>query len=272
MTMERPDRSTRPHFWGRALVRRPGDDLTMGITTSPGVAVNLSAARAQHRAYVQALIDSGVEVTELPPLVGFPDAPFVEDTAVVTPRGAVITRPGAKARFGEQDSVRPALAQWLPTVELAAADVDACLDGGDVLRVDDRFIIGISSRTNQRGAECLAARLAAWGYTPVITEVRSGLHLKSLLTYLGRGVLLRAPGAVTVPELAGYDVIDVTTGDAHGANAVALTMRVLLAAGHPETAAAIRSRGFFVTELDMSEFRKLDGGLTCLSLLLPSNC
>jgi dimethylargininase len=185
----------------------------------------------------------------------------------VTERGAIVTRPGAPSRRGEVDVIESALRGLFPDIPRIRAP--GTLDGGDVCEADGHFLIGLSARTNGEGAEELAARLAALGYRADVTDIRASrslLHLKTGIAWLGDGRMLATADVPREPALAAYEIIDVPDEERYAANALRVNDRVLIAAGYPRTRAAIEALGFDVMALDLSEFRKLDGGLSCLSL------
>lgn len=196
-----------------------------------------------------------------------PDGTFVEDTAVVAARVAVATRPGAPTRAGEVGAVATALRQIRPELETMAAP--GTLDGGDVCQVEEHFLIGVSQRTNEAGAKQLAAILARHGYSSSLIDIRDHktlLHLKSGIAYLGeRRFTVSADAAgLGIPE--GYESIVVEEREAYAANCVRVNDSVLLAAGYPRLAARLDDLGYTVRPLEVSEFQKMDGGLSCLSI------
>jgi dimethylargininase len=247
----------------RAIVRRPGLDLASGLTTSTGSPPDVELALAQHRAYVDLLVAAGVEVTELEPLVGFPDAYFVEDVAVMLDDSAVVTRPGAAERRGEEEAIAPVLATIMPIVRI---DEPATVDGGDVLRLGEHFLIGVSDRTNEEGAAQLAAILAARGLASSAMAVGAGLHLKSSAAALDETTLLLTSEYAKRPELAAWDKVVVEPGEEAAANVIILGGRVVMAAGFAATRRRLEAAGRQVVELDVSEARAMDGGLSCMSL------
>ncbi|HZX65201.1 MAG TPA: arginine deiminase family protein, partial [Myxococcales bacterium] len=171
----------------RAVLRRPGPDFAEGITTASLGAPDYSLLLAQHAAYADALRSLGLAVEVLDALPGFPDAYFVEDVAVVVPDLAVIARPGAPSRLGEEEGIDEVLA-WHR--EIARIEAPGTLDGGDVLVADRHVFVGLSARTNREGAEQLARRLAPHGYRVTTVPVSSGLHLKSGVSWLGARTML----------------------------------------------------------------------------------
>lgn len=251
----------------RALVRPPASTFADGLTTAGLGAPDLPLALAQHEAYVKALEACGLSVTRLPADDRFPDSTFVEDTAVLARGLAVLCRPGAPSRAGEVEAIRTALKSFFPSP--VAIEAPGTVDGGDVCEAGDHVFVGVSERTNEAGGRQLAAHLATCGLETTLVDVRGIpglLHLKSGIAWLGGRTLALARPFAGRPEFAGWDVLDVPTGEEYAANAVLVNGRVLVATGYPRFAAAVDALGLPVVALDMSEFRKLDGGLSCLSL------
>lgn len=246
-----------------AVVRRPGPDFAFGITSANLGAPDYELLLRQHQEYVDILIKLGLLVRELPALASFPDACFVEDTAVVTADVAVISRPGAAARRGEELAMQPELARCLPTRQIQPPGT---LDGGDVLQLGTHFFIGLSERTNRSGAEQLGRILQQYGciWTPV--PVSAGLHLKSSVNGLGADTLLVTAAFAGRPEFDGYEQIIVPAGEEHAANTLWINDSLLIPAGAPKTRLKLQRLGLPLIELDVSEVRKMDGGLTCMSL------
>ena len=254
------------HFT-QALLRLPGDNFAQGLTQSGEGAPDAALALVQHRHYCQALEAAGLAITLLPADPRHPDGCFVEDTALLTARGAILTRPGAPSRRGEVDAIEAALSHAWP--ELARIEAPGTVDAGDVCEADGHFLIGLSARTNEAGAAQLAGFLGDLGYRADLLDIRGNralLHLKSGIAYLGEGRLLTTADFPRHPALAAYERIDVPVAERYAANALCVNDRVLVAAGYPATLAVVESLGFEAVALEMSEFRKLDGGLSCLSL------
>ena len=250
-----------------ALLRLPGENFAAGLTQAGEGAPDPALALEQHQRYCEALADCGLSLTVLPADPRHPDGCFVEDTALVTERGALITRPGAPSRRGEVEMIEAALRGLFP--EIPRIQAPGTLDAGDVCEADGHFLIGLSARTNEAGAQQLAAHLIDFGYRSDIVDirtVRSLLHLKTGIAYLGEGRMLATVDVPRGPALAAYEIVEVPPDERFAANALRVNEHVLVAAGYPKTGAAIESLGFEVISLDMSEFRKLDGGLSCLSL------
>ncbi len=246
-----------------AITRKPGTDFASGLTSSKLGPPDYQLMIEQHTAYVNTLTLLGLAVIELEPLPGYPDAYFVEDTAIVTPDVAVITRPGARSRRGEEKTIEPVLAQYRRVERIHAP---GSVDGGDVLAMEGHFLIGISHRTNKQGAQQLGRILEKYGNTWSSVPVKAGLHLKSSINYLGNNTILvtREFSDLSLPE--GYEKIMVDDGDEYAANTLALNGTIIMPAGFPKTRKKLDEAGYEIIELDVSETRKMDGGLTCMSL------
>lgn len=255
----------------RAIVCPPADTYADGLTTAALGAPDLSLARAQHAAYVSALEAAGVQVTALPADTNYPDSTFVEDTALVTAKGAIRCRPGAKSRAGEVLSMHAALERLLGH-ELHVITEPGTVDGGDICQAGTHFFIGLSHRTNEAGADQLARWLRGHGYTSSTVNLRTDpalLHLKSGLVWLGGSQLLAVPSLAKRAVLSEYDVLTVPAEEAYAANCVRVNRVLLVPAGFPVITARLSAMGHRVVPLEMSEFQKMDGGLSCLSIRVP---
>lgn len=251
----------------RALVRPPAPNFSDGLTTAGLGSPNYESALRQHETYCAALAQTGLVVTKLAPDPAHPDSTFVEDTAVLTARCAVLTRPGAPSRAGEVVSMRQALAEFFP--DLNTIEAPGTVDGGDVCEAGNHFFIGISKRTNEAGAQQLAALLALCGYSCTFVDIRrenSLLHLKSGLAYLGSNRLVVSEALASRAEFVGYDRVVVNDAETYAANCVRVNDYVLIAAGYPVFTEKLRELGYQTIALEMTEFEKMDGGLSCLSL------
>ena len=251
----------------RAIVRAVPETIEAGITSADLGRPDYERAREQHDSYVGALERCGLEVTVLSADERYPDSVFIEDTAVVTERCAVIANPGAPARRGEVGEVEEALSKHYENIERIVSP--GTLDGGDVLQVGDHFYIGLTRRTNREGAEQLSALLRRYGFGACFVDVRRFLHLKTGVAYLGGNDLVVAGELVANAEFDGFDKLVVAPDEEYCANCIRVDDHVLVAGGYEETKRKIVGRGYEVIELEMSEFRKVDGGLSCLSLRLP---
>jgi dimethylargininase len=247
-----------------AIVRQIGRNFVNGLSTANLGRPDYDITLVQHRAYVNALQKCGVEVTILEPDDDFPDSTFVEDTAVVTNKCAVITNPGAPSRKGEIVHMRAVLSKFFETLENIQAP--GTLDGGDVLQVDNHFYIGLSTRTNLEGAKQLAEILRKYGYTSTIVPLKRFLHLKTGVAYLGNGDLVVAGEFIDSELFRDFNRIIVDSDEEYAANCIRVNDFVIMPKGYEKTKYKIRNAGYSVIELEMSEFQKLDGGLSCLSL------
>lgn len=254
--------------FNNAIVRLPGSNFSDGLTTSTSSsAPDVSKALTQHAAYCSALKECGLDLTVMDANPQYPDGTFVEDTFVIAEGVAIATRPGAKTRTGEVASVAAALRRYRPQWEQIEAP--GAVDGGDICQADEHFFIGLSARTNEAGAAQLAAILARHHYTSSTVDIRGHatlLHLKSGIAYLGERRFLVVQGFPAIDAMADAEKIEVAQSEAYAANCVRVNDQVLIAAGFPGVAAALKKRGISVKALEMSEFAKMDGGLSCLSL------
>jgi len=246
-----------------AVVRKPGPDFHEGLTTSNLGKPDYEKMKIQHEAYVDKLRELKLSVTVLEVEPGFPDAHFVEDAAVVTPDVAVITNPGAPARQGEEKTIEPVLSAWRPTVRIESPGT---VDGGDVLMMGGHFFIGLSERTNREGAEQLGRILEGFGNTWCTVDVGEGLHLKSSVNGVGSNTLLLTEDLKDLPVFDSYEKIVLVPGETYAGNSLFINDQLIVPGGFPETKARLERLGYPVHVLDMSEVRKMDGGLTCLSL------
>ena len=254
-------------MFARAIVRGVPNSISAGITTADLGRPDAEKAREQHHTYLAALEDCGLEVIVLDPEEGYPDSVFVEDTAVVTDRCAIATNPGAPERRGEVQEVEKVLVNLYGDVERITDP--GTVDGGDVLQVGDHFYVGLSARTNREGAEQLSEILRSYGFGVSLVGLRRFLHLKTGVAYLGGDDLVVAGELVEKDEFRGFDRIVVPAEEEYGANCILVNDRVLVAEGYETVGQSIAARGYEVTTMETSEFRKLDGGLSCLSLRLP---
>ena len=253
-----------PRF-SRALTRRPAPNFADGITESAHLgAPDYNKALRQYETYLQTLRDCGLAVTTLPADQRFPDGHFVEDPFVIFRGLAFQCRSGAKARQGEGESLKPHLAD----LRIVEPPPDARIDGGDVLICADRVLVGISQRTNMAGYRALrdALRTEAPRIRVDPVPMAGMLHLKSGLTELAPGVLIRASMLQIDCDLSWARVITLPPAEAQAADAMPLNDTLVIASGCPLALEAAQTVGRRVIPLDMSEFVKMDGGLTCLSL------
>lgn len=251
----------------QAMVRFPAASFDQGLTSVDLGSPDFAVATSQHARYCAALRQCGLNLTWLGADAEFPDSTFVEDTAVLTPTSAILTRPGAASRRGEVASVEAALRPIRSCVDAIVAP--GTIDGGDICAAGEHFFIGISERSNEEGARQLADILARNGYTSSTVDIREMpdiLHLKSGVSFLDGRRLALVDALRDHPAFAGYDIVAVADDEGYAANLLCINGQVIMSAGFPRLEASLRDLGYDPIALDMSEFRKMDGALTCLSL------
>ena len=233
--------------------------------------IDADLARVQHSAYEEALTQAGLEIVRLPELADDPDGVFVEDTAILLGSHAVITRPGAPSRFNEIASTELGLEPHFTAHRL----VSGTLEGGDVMRIERTLYVGLSSRTNAKGASALRSIVAPLGYEVVPVELRQCLHLKTAVTFAGKD------GSGTPRILVNPDWVDpaifkdvepIATSEPAAANCLRAGIQLILPAGNPSTAAQLSRLGYNLVELDVSELQKAEAGVTCMSLIDEREC
>ena len=268
-------------MFSKAIVRPPAPNFGEGLTTAGLGPPDYERALKQHEAYCAALERCGLTLIRLSADPNYPDSCFVEDTAIVipefafqcarvpTPTRVVLTRPGAASRSGEVESIRAALKQFAPELAIEQIQPPGKLDGGDVCEAGEHYFIGLSERTNETGAEQLAQFVTAHGYTAGFVDIRGSealLHLKSGLAYLDNNRLVVTETLADRKEFADFDLVVVPHGAEYAANCIKINDYVLVAAGYEQFERKLRARRLKTLALDMSEFQKMDGGLSCLSL------
>ena len=270
-------------MFSRAIVRPPAPNFSTGLTTADLGTPDYERALKQHGAYCLALEQCGLTLTRLTPDPLYPDSTFVEDTAVITDQCAVLTRPGAPSREGEAASIKKVLTDFY--TDVLSIQPPGTVDGGDVCEAGDHFFIGISGRTNEAGARQLRELLVPFGDTTSFVDIsKSGtgvppvahaqdaratnhiLHLKSGLSYIGDNRLVVIDELADRAEFGRFDLVRVNHDEVYAANCVRVNDHVLLAAGYPILDGKLRELGYQTIPLKMSEFQKMDGGLSCLSL------
>ncbi len=228
-------------------------------------AIDLDAARAQHRAYEDCLAELGCQILRLPVEPDLPDSVFVEDTAIVLDELAVITRPGAASRRPETPPVARALAAHRALVHIRPPGT---LDGGDVMRVGRTLFAGLSGRSNEAGIEQLRTHVSRFGYALKPVEVRGCLHLKSAVTPVARDTLLINRDWVDGAVFGDAALIDVHPAEPFGANALLMGDAVIYERAHARTRERLEERDITVRAVDMAELAKAEGGVTCCSLIV----
>ena len=253
--------------FSHAIVCPPAYNFAEGLTTVDLGVPDYARALAAHEQYCQALRACGVSLEYLDADPRYPDSTFVEDTAILTGSMAILTNPGAPSRAGEVAAIAAALSSWFRPGDRIKDP--GTLDGGDICDAGLHFLIGISARTNETGAAQLAQILARQGCRYDCIDIRSTpgiLHLKSGIAYIGDNRMVVIDALADHPALASYELIRVDPEEAYAANCVRVNERILCPAGFPRLAARLRALDYTLVELDMTEFQKMDGGLSCLSL------
>ena len=252
------------HF-DNAIVRTPCHGIVDGLRAVDTGAPDYAKVLAEHSAYVTALQEAGVAVEILPSLAAFPDSMFVEDPALVFPEGAIVMRPGAASRFGEAAEIAPVLQKHFDhVVDLPAPGF---ADGGDILVLEDRVMIGLSDRTNEIGAEALAECLRQLGKNPVTVRTPANvLHFKSDCSLLDEGTVLSTKRLAAGGVFDGLKILFTPDGEEGAANALRINDRVFVGSAFPKTIAMLEGAGYRVVPLATSEIAKVDAGLSCMSL------
>ena len=253
---------------GRALTREVSPEYADAVSNYFTTRVpDYEAARGAQDAYFAALRAHGSEVVVLPPLEGYPDCSFTEDTAVILDDCVVIPNLGHPSRNGEQDSVAESLAD---DFEIHRMPAGATLDGGDVVFYDDRFLVGVSTRTNREGADFLSERARGIGMDVQLFDVPgSTLHLTTVCSSPRAGTMVAAEGHLKEKDLAfAEEVIWLPEDEGYAANTIAYGDRIIMADGYKKSRQLMMDAGFSITTIDMTEFREVDASLTCLSVFI----
>lgn len=247
-----------------AIVRAPGASVVSGLRAGGGPNPTLAGVMAEHQGYVAALAAAGLSIAMLDPLEEHPDAIFVEDPALVFPQAAIVLRPGAPSRIGEGAFLRPALQTAFPTV---LEQTEGFADGGDVLLLPDRALIGLSARTDRVGAAQLSALLAQLGWAAQIVETPPAvLHLKTASSLIDAETVLVTAALAQTGIFAGYRVLTVPEGEEAGANVLRVNDRILVGDRFPRIIDLISGHGAQPVPLANAEIEKIDAGFTCMSL------
>jgi dimethylargininase len=235
------------------------------LTHQARVPIDLTRAREQHAAYELMLRAAKVRVESQPPLEQHPDSVFVEDTAIVLDELAIITRPGVASRRGETDHIAPVLERYRPLVHINAPGT---LEGGDVLRLGKRLLVGETLRTNKHGIEQLSAAVGPYGYTVEAIQVDHALHLKSACAALDEDTVLANPAWIDIGVLDVKRVLCVSPNEPAAANILKIEDTIVVSAAYPETTAMLKRAGYNTKSIVVSELHKAEAGLTCMSLLI----
>lgn len=246
-----------------AVVRPVADTYDQCVRTG-SEKIDVVLAKKQHRNYCDALQSLGLKLVWVKGDNRLPDSCFVEDTAFILGEKAIICNIKVPSRAKEVVEV----AKVLETLkDICYIKPPAVIDGGDVLNIGSKVFVGLSRRTNMDAVRQLREIVQNHGFEVTPVKVSKVLHLKSACTYLGDNHVLVAEGRFDLNVLKGYSKIIVPKGEERAADCLSVNGTVLVAKGHPKTMKLIEKEGFAVKELDISEFRKGDGALTCLSIL-----
>lgn len=252
-----------------AITRRPSPLLEAGERTHVGrEPIDFAAALKQHDAYRRTLEALGAEVIRLDDAGEFPDGVFVEDTALVLDELAILMRPGAESRRAEVAGIAAALAARRSLVRIEAP---ATIDGGDIVVVHGTILVGRSARTNSEGIAALASLTGRHGYTVRGVRMSGCLHLKSGCTALPDGRLIVNRKWIDTSDLAGYDLVDVPDDEPWGGDVAFVGDTIVAAKAYPRTIDVLEGAGYVLKPVDVSEFAKAEGGVTCMSLIFRAH-
>jgi dimethylargininase len=254
-----------PKAFTRAVSPRLSECELTHLQRTP---IDTGLAIAQHREYERRLESAGFEIVRLPDLPEHPDGVFVEDTALCLDGHAMILRPGAASRAPETSSTAAGLAAHFELHHIENGHID----GGDVLRIGKTLYVGLSTRTDVAGIAALREIARSISFDVVQAELRDCLHLKTGATFVGPDragsmVLLYNPARVDPSQFGDVEPLAVDPREPAAANSLRVGELIILPAGNPSTATLLRSRGFDVIEVDVSELQKAEAGVTCMSLI-----
>lgn len=246
-----------------ALTKKPTGKIVDGIS-SVGVPPDYHSSLEQHKNYVKSLEECGLEVKILDGDERYPDSVFVEDTAVLTEEVAVLCNLGAESRQGEESSILEPLLEFYEDVKRIRPP--GTFEGGDVMRIENIFYVGLSQRTNKEGFKQFKDIVEEYDYKVHPVNLKDMFHLKTGIAYLGDDVCVVSGELKDNLEFRKYDLIEVPDVEMYAANCICVNDKVILPEGYPRTKSLIEEKGFTTINVDVSEFRKLDGGISCLSL------
>ena len=248
----------------RAIVKSPGKSMVRGLSTANLGLPDYKKAMMQHAEYIEALRQCGLDVLVLDADESYPDSTFVEDVALLTSECAVITNPGAPTRKGEIPGIKEVLQDFYTHIEEVVDP--GTIEGGDIMMVGSHFYIGLSGRTNENGALQLIEILKKYDLTGSVVKLEKVLHLKTGLAYLEQDNLVASGEFLSNEQFKKFNILAIDEKESYAANCIWVNGKVLLPIGYPKTRDIIENAGYPIIEVDVSEFQKLDGGLSCLSL------
>lgn len=246
----------------RAIVRSISNNYKSCISSHPSHhLLDIDKAKIQHKAYINILKELGLDVIILPQLNEFPDSCFVEDTIVIQNRKAMISRFGAESRRGEESEIEVLIKEYYPVMKIKTPGT---LEGGDVIHLENYLISGLSQRTNLEGIH----QLEDWmGISVKFIQDQTITHLKSYVTYLNRNYVLTTDNYFNHPLLVNFDKLLIPASEAYAANSLTIDDITIIPKGYPKTKQLLKDNGFEVQTLDITEFERCEGALTCLSIL-----
>ena len=248
------------------IMRRPSPRMSEGtLTFMERQSVDPGLAEQQHRSYREAVSLAGLTLIDLPPLDDFPDSTFVEDVLLAFPECFVLCRPGASSRLQEPGLIAPSLPGDRPVFQI---EEPATIDGGDVLQIGREVYVGLSRRTNEAAIASLAHILDAFGYSVKPVAVTGSLHLKTAATAVG-DLLVANPAWVDLSVFGTRQVVTVDASEPFAGNVLSLGGKFYAQTAHGRTTTKLRALGLELTPLDISEFAKVEAGLTCMSVVAP---
>ena len=248
----------------RAIVRTPGKSVVNGLTSAELSLPNYENALVQHAEYINALEKCGLAVIVLGCDEEYPDSTFVEDVVLLTGDCAIIMRPGATSRRGETAEIRNVLSEYYINIEEVRKP--GTVEAGDIMMVGSHFYIGLSERTNESGAKQVIEYLEKYGMSGSVIKLEKVLHLKTGVAYLEHNNLVVCGEFLTKKEFQKFNILKIDEDESYAANCVSVNDSVLIPKGFPKARETIAGAGYSIIEVDVSEFQKLDGGLSCLSL------
>ncbi|NQU68422.1 MAG: N(G),N(G)-dimethylarginine dimethylaminohydrolase [Candidatus Marinimicrobia bacterium] len=251
-------------MFSKAIVRTPAKSMTKGLSNAELGLPNHEKALNQHAECIKALKECGLDVFVMAEDERYPDSTFVEDVALLTKCCAIITNPGADSRRGETTEIKKVLVDFYRDIE--EVKEPGRVDAGDIMMVGLHFYIGLSERTNENGAQQVIDYLEKFSMSGSVVKLERVLHLKNGVAYLERNNLVACDQFVSNEEFQKFNILEIDEDENYAANCIWVNDRVLIPEGYPKARKTIESAGYLVKEIDVSEFQKLDGGLSCLSL------
>ena len=247
-----------------AIVRKPCKNMVNGLTSANLGKPDFKLACEQHQKYIEALKLCGLEVDILEANENYPDSTFIEDIALLTPHCAIITNPGAPSRKEEAKDIIKTIEKYYTRIEFIREP--GTIEAGDIMMVGDHYYIGLSERTNEAGANQMISILEKHEMTGSTIRLKKLLHLKTGIAYLENNNMLVCGELISHPEFQQFNKIIIPENESYAANCIWVNGSVVMPSGYPQAKKIITSYGYKTIDVDLSEFQKLDGGASCLSL------